>query len=187
MIRAFLKVAAVLLFVLLLISVVYYMKFRPDTDTRFGNLKELVSAVQKADNVVLYEGLPHPGHTPGLLDKELKSKRTVQIHGFPFYEESLQLKEADAKRLSELYCDPQSFKRFSGEKKCGGFHPDFCIEWHMGTTEYHVLICLGCYEIKSFGPKVELYCDVTDDARKQFKAVLTTYYKNRPKAGRPDD
>src|SRR5262249_23316207 len=51
----------------------------------------------KADKVVVYEGLPHQGYGPELVDKELKSKDTIQIQNYPFYREPLELKPADLK------------------------------------------------------------------------------------------
>jgi len=169
--------------VLLAISLAYYFINRPDTDTNFRNLSKLTSAVQNADSVVLYEGLPHQHNEQNLFEQELKGKKTVQIHGYPFYEEQLPVKDADAKKLLDLYCNPASFGPWMGEKKCGGYHPDYCIEWHVGQDVYQALICLGCCEVKSYGPKAELYCDIESDALTEFKTILKPYQKNRPPRG----
>ncbi|QJW94473.1 hypothetical protein [Frigoriglobus tundricola] len=153
---------------------------RRETDTTFANYKPLAAAVAKADKVALLEGLPHPMFEKKLLESELKTKKTVSHHGFPFYAEPVALKEADAKTLTKLFTDETSFKAFSGAKKCGGFHPDYCIEWHVGKDLYRCLVCFGCHEVKVFGPKTELYCDITKDAYDSFKTVLQPYRKNRP-------
>lgn len=152
-----------------------------ETDMNFGNYTPLAAAVAKADQVTLYEGLPHPMFEKKLLDEELKNRKTVQHHGFPFYVEPLPLKERDAKELTKLFTDAKSFARFSGYKLCGGFHPDYCIEWHVGNEVYRCLVCFGCHEIKVFGSKSELYCDIANQAYSRFKELLEPYRKNRPK------
>jgi hypothetical protein len=156
-------------------------KDRRETDTNFDNYKSLAAAIAKADKMVLYEGLPHPLSEGKLLDEELKMKKTVRLHGFPFYARSLQLKERDAKELTKLFTDPNSFKPYRGPKKCGGFHPDYCIEWRVGKEVYQGLLCFGCHEAKVFGPKKELYCDIGKEAYDKFKEVLQPYRKHRPK------
>src|SRR6516165_3185263 len=96
-------------------------------DTNFDNLKLLVEGVKKANKVVLYEGLPHQFFDKDLLEQELKNKKTVKVHDYPFYAETLALKDEDAKRLTELFCAADSFAKFRGPKRCGGFHPDYCV------------------------------------------------------------
>ena len=156
-------------------------------DTNFDNLKLLVEGVKKANKVVLYEGLPHQFFDKDLLEQELKNKKTVKVHDYPFYAETLALKDEDAKRLTELFCAADSFAKFRGPKRCGGFHPDYCVEWQDGKGVYHVLVCFGCHEVKCYGPKVDLYCDINNDAYKEFEKVLKPYRKNRPeKKGAPE-
>ncbi|HJZ58011.1 MAG TPA: hypothetical protein VKE74_23840 [Gemmataceae bacterium] len=151
---------------------------KKETDTNFANYKPLAEAIAKADKVVLFEGLPHPAHEKALLDAELKAKKTISDHGFAFYAEPLELKPADAKTLIALFSDPESFRQWRGYKKCGGFHPDYMVEYHVGQDVYRMQVCFGCSEVKVFGPKLELYCDM---AKEPFAKVLRTYQKNRPK------
>jgi hypothetical protein len=169
--------------VVLAVVLAIHVSNRPDTSTNFRNLANFTSAVKNADSVLLYEGLPHQHNEANLFEQELKAKNTVQIHGYPFYVETLSLKDDDAKKLLDLYCDPTSFRPWMGEKKCGGYHPDYCIEWHVGQDVYQTLICFGCCEIKSYGPKAELYCDIQSDALDKFKSILKPYQKNRPPRG----
>lgn len=153
---------------------------RPETDTNFDNLKPLAAGIGTADKVVLYEGLPHQFNEPELLKHELQTKKTVQHHGFPFYTESLPLKDGDARELTKLFTEGNSFQPWRGEKKCGGFHPDYCLEWHAGGEVYRGLICFGCHEAKFYGPSVELYCDINQDAFDKLKAILLPYRQQRP-------
>jgi hypothetical protein len=149
----------------------------------FSNYAPLAAGVRKANKVILYEGLPHQFFEEGLLESELNTKKTVYYHGYPFYLEPLELKEPDIKELTDLFCDPKSFRAMppNSGKACGGFHPDYAIEWHDGNDVYRVLICFGCYEIKVFGPRNSLYCDIASDAYKKFERILKPYRKNRPK------
>jgi hypothetical protein len=145
-----------------------------------GNHETLAASVQNAKEVILYEGLPHQISEKKLLDAEVRSKKTVRYHDFLFYQERLQLKEEDAKQLTTLFCSSASFRQHEGGKKCGGFHPDFCIEWRAGGEVFQALICLGCHEMKAFGPSAELYCDISRSAYDNFKGILRPYRQNRP-------
>ncbi len=104
----------------------------------------VVDGVWPAERVVLYEGLPHPAWESELLEEQLRTKETQELHGHPFYKETLPLKLDDSKRLTDILGSAGTYKRFSGEKKCGGFHPDFVVEWHVGEDRFRVLICFGC-------------------------------------------
>jgi hypothetical protein len=150
-------------------------------DTSFNNHKQLAAAIANGDKVLLYEGLPHQTSEKELLSEELETKNTVQLNGFPFYAEPLPLKGGDAKKLTKLFTDSKSFEPHSDYKLCAGFHPDYCIEWQVSGKVYRCLICFGCYEVKAFGPKTELYCDIAKEAYDQFKEVLQPYRNQRPK------
>ena len=150
------------------------------SDTDFENYKPLADAIGRADKVVLYEGLPHDVWEAKLLAKELKEKKTVERHGFPFYAGPLDLTADDAKKLIALFTDPGSFSQWVGPKKCGGFHPDYLVEYHVGDDVYQMLVCLGCCEVKVYGPKARLYCDICSQSKEAFEKVLKPYRKNRP-------
>jgi hypothetical protein len=133
-----------------------------------------------ADRLVLYEGLPHPMYEPQALAAERKSKATVTLHGFPLYQEPLELKPGDGERFKALLGDPRSFSPYSGEKKCGGFRPDYAVEWSAGGQVYQALICFGCFEAKIYGPGGETTYDVGRDSQGRFKELLQPYRRNRP-------
>lgn len=138
------------------------------------------TTIKQARHLVLYEGLPHQMYEPQTLAAEKQAKPTVTLHGFPFYRETLDLKPGDDERLKALLGDPRSFSAYSGEKKCGGFHPDYAVEWSAGGHTYRVLICFGCFEAKIYGPKAGATYDVGSELQRQFKDLLTPYRKNRP-------
>jgi hypothetical protein len=55
------------------------------------------------------------------------------------------------------------------------------VEWHVGKKVYRCLVCFGCHEVKVFGPKKELYCDIVKKAYDTYKEVLQPYRKHRPR------
>jgi hypothetical protein len=130
--------------------------------------------------VVVYEGLPHQTYERELLEEEKRTKATVTLHDFPFYREPLDLTEEGAKALRGLLGDARTFEPFAGEKTCGGFHPDYAVEWsHEGqTTQYQ--LCFGCGEVKVYGPGGEFRFDLRADARERLTRLLRPYRKNRP-------
>jgi len=150
---------------------------KPPTD--FTVLPALAEAIAKADKVVLFEGLPHQLFEGGLLAAELK-KKTVRFADYPFYAETLDLKDGDAKKLIATAGTKDTYRAFGGEKKCGGYHPDYAIEFHVGQAKYYALICFGCHETIVIGPKTTVRTDMSDAGHKGFEALLKGDRKNRP-------
>ena len=114
------------------------------------------STIRQAERLTLYEGLPHPMYEPTALAAEKKAKPTVELHGFPFYREALEVKAGDDEKLKALLADPRTLEPFSGEKRCGGFHPDYAVEWSVGGKIRSGLICFGCGEVMIYGPTGEV-------------------------------
>ena len=152
-----------------------------EAGTDFRSLAPLAAAIATADRTTLFEGLPHPVWEKGGLAAELKAKKTVQTHGFPFYAEPLPLKAEDAKALTALAANPKSFQKWAGAKLCGGFHPDYLVEWAVGKEAYRMQVCFGCHEVKMFGPKAAVCVDMSDDGLHGLEKVLKPYRKDRPK------
>jgi hypothetical protein len=138
------------------------------------------ATLSQAGPLVLYEGLPHQMYEPKALAAEKRSKPTVVLHHFSFYREPLELKPGDAEQLKEILRDPHTFSSYSGEKRCGGFHPDYAVEWTAGGQTYRALICFGCFEARIYGPNGGTTYDVRGDVQKRFKDLLAPYRKNRP-------
>jgi hypothetical protein len=138
------------------------------------------AAIASADRMTLLEGLPHQHFERELLESERRSKPVRELDGYPFYQAPLALSAADAKRLMLLLSDPATFQRFSGEKLCGGFHPDHAVEWQQGSRSYRALLCFGCHEVKLSGPGIDQRYDLTDAAAGELKALLSPYRQNRP-------
>jgi hypothetical protein len=145
-----------------------------------GSIRPILDGVRKAKTLVVFEGAPHQRWEAELLARELREKKTVRLHDFPFYAESLELKEADALEVWALCPTKQVFRGRSGMKLCGGFHPDWCLEWRDGDKAYRALLCFGCHEARLYGPKDEVECDLDEATLKQLRRILVPYRKNRP-------
>ena len=137
-------------------------------------------AIANADEVVLLEGLPHGMFEHELLETERRSKPVRESHGHPFYEPPLVPTADDARRLTQLLSDPATLERVFLEKKCGGFHPDYAVEWVRGGERYQAQICFGCGEVKLFGPGIGGRYELSDGAVAELEVMLARYRKNRP-------
>jgi hypothetical protein len=147
-----------------------------------SDYEPLVEVVAGADSVVLYEGLPHQDGERKLFEQELAEKENIEIRGFRFYEKKLPLTDEDIETLREVFTTTETFRKRRGEKKCDGFHPDYCAEWRQGDTQVQILICLGCSEAKVYGRWKGLYYDLSSSSREQLKTLLNHRWQNRPKS-----
>jgi hypothetical protein len=146
----------------------------------FKKVPAITGMLGKAKKVVLHEGLPHQTWEAKLLETELKTKKTVKLNDFPFYQVSPSLTDDAAKELTALFRRAGSLKPYAGPKRCGGFHPDYAVDYCVGTEVYRVLICFGCHEVKFYGPKTSVHCDVSNRALDELQTILKPYQKNRP-------
>ncbi|HEY4258688.1 MAG TPA: hypothetical protein VGM98_00955 [Schlesneria sp.] len=142
--------------------------------------KPLIAGIRNSSSLVVYEGLPHQMWEQEALEKELKTKKTLKRHGFPFYETPIKVKKEVAAKLTATCGDLKNFERWSGDKLCGGYHPDWCVEFQEGTNVYHVLICFGCSEARFYGSKRAVYSDLTNVSKEKFEEMLKPLRKERP-------
>lgn len=137
---------------------------------------QFASAVATLTRVTIYEGLP--GKTK-LLASELKVKKTLKLRDYHFYSETLSISEADATALTKILADRASIAKY--EQKFCGFHPDYCLEWKIGKETWQALLCLGCGEVKYYGPKnMRLHCDLEKETLEKLKGMLKDFKMNRP-------
>ena len=148
--------------------------------TASGGSDPWLRAVQTADRLVVYEGLPHQFYERDLLDAERKSKESITVHDFPFYAAPVEVADDDREGLRRVLGGGGTFLPWRGEKKCGGFHPDYLAEWRAGDASYQFLICFGCREVKVYGPGADHRFDLTQEAADGLKSILGKYRKNRP-------
>jgi hypothetical protein len=143
------------------------------TDTSFANLPRILAAIPKSGSMRLYRGLPSEFWEPGRRAQELCRAKTIRLHGYPFYEESIPIPEADAGRLTASLSSRATFRRRDGNKRCSGYSPEYGIECKAGEDGIRALICLECAEVKMFVPKCELYCDLSPEAKQSLESSLS--------------
>jgi hypothetical protein len=148
----------------------------------FAKLKSILDGLPRAGEVALYEGLPSEFWEPQLRESEANRKKTIGLHGYLFYDERLAPGGSDLEQLTALFTDARSFVRYRSTKVCGGYHPDYCVEWKNGDVTTRALICLECGEVQFFGRRNELYCDLSPEANRRLARWLSPYQKNRPAA-----
>jgi len=139
--------------------------------------------VRSAARTTLYEGLPHQRFERETLASELQTADTLRIQDYSFYRQPLAMSDADARALREIMSDGDSFARPDPlmKKACGGFHPDYCVEWTSGSgAATRALICFGCEEVILAGGSRPVTFDIHPEAERALEAVLTTYVRNRP-------
>ena len=142
--------------------------------------------VRRSSAIVLYEGLPHQMFEKRLLEEERGTKAVQEVQGFPFYREKLKLKDMDATRLSEVLSNTEKLGRVPVPgmvKRCGGFHPDYAVEWSQGEKRFQALICFGCGDVRLFGSGDYAERDLHEEVNAELKKLLLVYRKNRPPKG----
>jgi hypothetical protein len=152
----------------------------PGISTSFERLPELLAGFQNGGEVSLHEGLPDPFWQPEVRGEELQRKKTVSLHGYPFYEEKRGFQNEDVQKLTMCLTAASSFSTYSGPKAAGEYNPDYCVTWNVNGVETQALVSLECAEVKLYGPKSELHCDLSSQVVEQLKSLLQTYAKNRP-------
>ena len=69
---------------------------------------------------------------------------------------------------------------FRGEKRCGGFHPDYAVVWQSETETDRVCaqICFGCDEIAIISGETAYRYDIQHTANP--KILFENFRKERP-------
>lgn len=146
------------------------------TDLDLQNHAPFAEALGKLTDLTVYDGMPRDTKLAG---EERRSKKTVKLHGYTFYAEKASIQPQDRTKIVEIGSELASFKALQ-QKFCGGFHPDYALEWTVGKETWRALICLTCHEIKFYGPKgLRLHCDIEEQAFDQLKTLLAGYRRNR--------
>jgi hypothetical protein len=152
----------------------------PAIETSFDRLADILSGISAGGDVLLYEGLPSEFWEPQLRQNALKEAETVSLHGYSVYDDVRQLPAEDAGPLTALFSARETFAPYRTRKACGGFQPEFCLEWKAGEAATQALISLECGEVKLFGPRGELYCDLTPAAAQTLKPLLLRHQIHAP-------
>lgn len=136
--------------------------------------------IAHAETLTCYEGLPHSMYEKEAFAAEKSDKPSIELHGYPFYRQTLSLKPDDESSVKAILGDAATYEPFEGEKKCGGFHPDFAVAWTISGKQYDCLICFGCEEMKIFQDGSETRFDIAPAKVERFKRLLASYRSSRP-------
>ncbi|MGC4014883.1 MAG: hypothetical protein QM755_10275 [Luteolibacter sp.] len=105
----------------------------------------------------MFEGLPSQMRHDALL-AESERMDVFLVSGFPFYQAELEV--GPTSPIVKTLANPENLGEFSGEKRCGGFHPDYTICWESPYGPFQALLCFGCHEVLFAGGGLPLRYDM---------------------------
>lgn len=79
---------------------------------------------------VIYRGLPHQMWASGELFLDLFTTTNRSIGGYRFYTTPIPASDELRRALTTAMRTPALYRPYRGPKACGGYHPDYCFEWH---------------------------------------------------------
>ncbi len=136
---------------------------RPEGDTDIGfepAISVLAKALETADRLEVYEGLPNPFGENKLFESEKQVKACRQIAGEWFYAKPQEAKLEILRELQRL-TEAKLFQSWRGMKFCGGFHADFAVALATGKKTLYVLFCYGCHEAKIISESKSFTADIS--------------------------
>ena len=139
----------------------------------------LAEVMRGEGRLTLLEGFPNRRFEGELFERE-KANPHRSIAGFPFYEEPLPISPTDATAVRSALSVGGGLETFSGEKKCGGFHPDYAVDVEKDGALWWVHIYFGCDEAQVIGPRGETRYDLARLTNETLENVLPPYRNNRP-------
>ena len=105
-------------------------------------------ALREVASLRIFRGLPHELFEKELFDAAIAQRDWVKIDGYHFHSQPIVPEEPIARDITLIASKGTSFAKFSGEKRCGGFHPDWGLIWELEGRKASLLICLHCVEAK---------------------------------------
>ena len=130
----------------------------------------MVDLLDSGAQLEIYRGVPRALVTDfeeSLGNRGSDNKELMSRYASVFYARGETASIKDSKKLLALVKTPQSFKEFSGFKLCGWFHPNYALVWTKGKRVVEIHVCLTCHEIKIFHSRLEIYCEIDNDAYQQ--------------------
>ncbi len=151
------------------------------SDRNVGASSGVRDSLLRTKELLIHEGLPHQAFEPGALGTERLREDVEDIAGYPFYLPAVEVGEDEKNSLKLLLSSKKSISSFSGEKPCGGFHPDFAVSWTTAMNEsFAALICFGCDEILFVSPSTRIRYDLSSSSISELKEVLARFKLKRP-------
>ena len=129
--------------------------------------------VQAATELVVHRGLPRADGVAPATATPPAANDTITLQGYAFEGAAITISPPDVERLRVVLGARSSYASFTENKKCGGFHPDYALQWSDDERRYLTLICFGCDEFKLFGPEVAERYDMAPGVSAQLRTLLS--------------
>lgn len=150
------------------------------SDLKLRESSGVRNSLLRTQELLIHEGLPHQSFEPAALAAERAREDVAEIAGYPFYSPAVEADEDEKSSLKRLLSSKKSISSFSGEKPCGGFHPDFAVSWTTSTESFAALICYGCDEILFVSPSARFRYDLSSSSLSVLKEVFARFRLKRP-------
>jgi hypothetical protein len=145
----------------------------------FESQKHLFASIDKADRILLYEGLPTPwGDESELFHQEKGRPDVVTFRDDLFYSTPLEVREQDVTALKAILGNAENFHAYQ-ENMCD-YHADYCVEWSSDGTVYRFHPCFGCNQAKIYTSSGGMWCTMPGATFNRLRELLKEYQKLRP-------
>lgn len=138
-----------------------------------SDAKHFQDSLSAATEIRIYQGFPRKAPDHGIKEGEIDPRDIVEVGRFPFHASSILLPEAE--ELKAVLSKPSTLIPFSGQKRCGGFRPDFCVSWEQGAQAFNALVCFACHEVIFESGGREFRYDLEATAYEHLKEILSVY------------
>lgn len=144
-----------------------------------SSFAKFLDSVAAADSLIIYEGLPRA--TAVELAKLKQKNQTITLAGWEFYTSPLDPNQSIVEKLRSTLVDYAKFNgHYTGQvgKGCGGFHPDYCVQWTANNRICHALICLSCNELEYVAASKKMKFDFDEIARQSFADIAKSSFRH---------
>ncbi len=159
--------------------------FSLTTSFLFAGCQESVfQSLKKADDLFVYEGLPHPLRENPTFEKEKKRDDIKQIKNYWFYDAKVKATGNSRDQLMNLLFDGSGFHMpdsNSPQKDCGPFHPDYAIMWNSDGGVNYLMVCYTCGEAKLIKEGRSETYEVNVYKMNSLRNLLANFQANRPR------
>ena len=147
-------------------------KGNPEKIAQVESYRQIFNA---AEQIIIYEGLPHPDEEEELMKLEAKRNDTVVLPlDQVFYTPAVKADNPDA--ILKLLSGDDGIS-VNEPKKCG-FHSDYCIQFIHKNATYRAFVCFGCNELFVMQGDSGVMFAFNEE---KLKKLLAVYDKKRPK------
>lgn len=124
-------------------------------------------SIRDADKITLYKGLPRAIWS----QSHSKSAKTRRIGNYTFFANEVVYPGEKIRILKAILSNSTSINRFSGEKKCGGFNPDYVVI----CGDYKAFVCFGCQEVIYSHDNNDFRYDLSEQSYTELIKTLTLH------------